>query len=124
MAITAKLSGAETLTAVMEERESLSGKVKGPFSGGGVSIRLTEVTILASAWEGTESPWSQVVSVAGATKNSLVDLQPSVEQLTIFHEKDLAFVTENDDGVITVYAVGDKPMADYTIQATVTEVVA
>ena len=123
MAITAKLSGAETLTATMEERETLSGKVKGPF-GGGASTRLTEVTILASAWSGTESPWAQVVSVAGATKNSLVDLQPSVEQLTIFHEKDLAFVTENDDGVITVYAVGDKPMADYTIQATITEVVA
>lgn len=85
---------------------------------------MTELTILASAWVGEASPYSQVVTVAGVTENSMVDLQPSVEQLAIWHEKDLAFVTENDGGVVTVYAIGDKPANDYTIQATVTEVVA
>jgi hypothetical protein len=51
-----------------------------------------------------------------------VDLTPSVEQLTIFHDKDLAFVTENEDGTVTVYAIGQKPENDYTIQATIKEV--
>jgi hypothetical protein len=49
-------------------------------------------------------------------------LTPSAEQLAIFHEKDLAFVTENVDGVVTIYAIGDKPLNDYVIQATLTEV--
>lgn len=83
---------------------------------------LTEVTLLGSAWVGEESPYSQVVAIDGVTERSMVDLQPSVEQLSIFHQKDLAFVTENEGGVVTVYAIGDKPTADYTIQAVVTEV--
>lgn len=87
-----------------------------------VSSRIAYISLPASKWQGSESPYSQVVSVPGATKNSQVDLTPSAEQLSIFHNKDLAFVTENNNGVITVYAIGQKPMNDYTIQATLTEV--
>ena len=86
------------------------------------AARIAEVTIKSSAWVGSASPYSQVVTVPGATANSQVDLTPSVEQLAIFHQKDLAFVTENDNGVVTVYAIGDKPTNDYTIQVTITEV--
>jgi hypothetical protein len=63
-----------------------------------------------------------VVSIEGVTATSKVDLTPSVEQLDIFHEKDIAFTTENDGGVVTVFAVGDRPTNNYTIQAIVTEV--
>ena len=84
--------------------------------------RISEVTLLASAWVGDGSKYSQVVNVEGVTKNSQVDLTPSVEQLAIFYEKDLTFVTENDGGVVTVYAIGQKPQNDYTIQVTMTEV--
>ncbi len=86
------------------------------------AARIAEVTIKASAWVGSASPYSQVVTIAGTTANSQVDLTPSVAQLAIFHQKDLAFVTENDDGVVTVYAIGDKPTNDYTMQVTITEV--
>lgn len=86
------------------------------------SARIGNVTILASAWVGADSPYSQVVTVEGATENSQVDLTPSVEQLAIFHEKDLAFVTENEGGIVTVYAIGQKPENDYNIQVTITEV--
>lgn len=86
------------------------------------SARIGNVTIFADKWVGAVSPYSQVVTVEGATERSQVDLTPSVEQLAIFHQKDLAFVTENEDGVVTVYAIGEKPMNDYTIQVTITEV--
>ena len=67
-------------------------------------------------------PYSQVISLDDVTPTSKVDLLPSAEQLAVFHEKDLAFVTENEDGVVTVYAIGDKPLLDYTMQAQITEV--
>lgn len=86
------------------------------------ATRLAEIPLPAASWVGTASPYHQVVAIQGITPTSKVDLQPSVEQLAIFHQKDLAFVTENEDGVVTVYAIGDKPLADYTIQATITEV--
>lgn len=86
------------------------------------SGRIGEVTLLASAWVGDTYPYSQVVDIPGVTENSQVDLTPSVEQLAIFHQKSLGFVAENDDGVVTVYAIGDKPQNDYTMQVTITEV--
>lgn len=91
-------------------------------TGGGSAVRVAEVELIAANWVGDASPYSQVVNVPGATANSQVDLTPDVEQLSIFHNKDLAFVTVNEDGAVTVYAIGQKPQNDYTIQVTITEV--
>lgn len=90
-------------------------------SGGG-SARIGNVLLTANGWIGAKSPYSQVVSIDGITENSQVDLTPSVQQLSIFYEKDLGFVTENVGGVVTVYAIGQKPTNDYNIQVTITEV--
>ncbi len=98
----------------MEEGIAAASKV--------ATVRLTNVTLLASAWVGSDNLHSQVVAIPGITFYSKVDLLPSVEQLAIFHNKDVAFVTENEDGVVTVYAIGDKPLLDYTMQAQITEV--
>lgn len=69
--------------------------------------------------------YGQVVNVnnAAITPQSKVDLQVTSEQMVIFYEKDIAFVTENDGGVITVYSVGSIPENDYKVQVIVTEVV-
>lgn len=88
----------------------------------GSKLTIGVVELIADKWVGDKSPYSQVVEVNGATPYSQVDLTPSVEQLAIFHDKDLAFVTENEDGVVTVYAIGDKPSNDYTMQVTIKEV--
>ena len=84
---------------------------------------VNSVTLYAANWVGDASPYTQVVNIAGITQCSKVDLQPSTEQLAIFHEKELAFVTENEDGIVTVSCIGQKPMFDYTMQVTITEVV-
>lgn len=85
------------------------------------------VTIYADKWvqKADGSMWYQVVQVNNATITpySKVDLQLSAEQVAIFYEKDLAFVTENEGGVVTVYCIGRLPENTYTIQATVSEVV-
>ena len=85
-------------------------------------VRIVEIELLASNWVGEDSPYSQVVNIEGITEYSQVNLRPSIEQLAVFYDKDLAFVTENEDGVVTCYALGDKPANDYTIQASITEV--
>ena len=87
------------------------------------TAKIGEVTLLANAWIGEASPFAQVVDIVGVTENSQVDLTPSVEQLVVFYEKDLTLVTENENGIVTVYAIGQKPTNDYTIQVTITEVV-
>ena len=93
----------------------------------------TTITLLASEWqpvldnttgEPITNRYYQPVTVKNAiiTQNSKVDLQPSPEQLAIFHEKDIAFTAINNGGYVRVCVVGQEPTQDYTIQATVTEV--
>jgi hypothetical protein len=85
------------------------------------------IKLYADRWvqSKNEQRWHQevVVSNATITKYSKIDLQLSAEQIMIFYEKDLAFVTENDGGKVTVYCIGQVPENDYVIQATVSEVV-
>ena len=88
----------------------------------GTVARVSEVALPAANWVGEGHLYYQVISIDGVTEYSQVDLTPSVEQLVIFYEKDLTFVTENDGGVVTVYAIGQKPENDYAIQVTITEV--
>lgn len=88
----------------------------------GASVKIGVVHLLAAAWVGSDNLYSQVVSIKGVTNRSQVDITPDAELLTTFHEKDLALVAENEDGIVTVYAIGQKPVNDYTIQVTITEV--
>lgn len=87
------------------------------------ATKKTTITLLASEWVGSGTLYSQIVNVDGISANSQVNLTPGVEQLSIFYEKDLTFITENDGGVLTVYVIGQKPQNDYVIQADIVEVV-
>lgn len=89
----------------------------------GSTTQISSVTLAASKWVGTASPYSQVVTIPGTTKNSKIDLNPTVTQLSDFHDKDISFVVGNNNGTITVYCIGQKPTKDYTMQVTITEVV-
>jgi hypothetical protein len=81
------------------------------------------ITLNASAWTGSNDRYSQVVSVPGVTSKSQVNLIPSVEQVEIFYEKNITFVTKNESGEITVYVIGQKPENNYTMSANIVEVV-
>lgn len=93
-----------------------------PGGDGGLATRLVNLTLPSSEWTGADHLYSQVVTIPGITKYTKVDLLPSVEQLAIFFNKNISFVTENENGIVTVYAIGDKPLMDYTMQAQITEV--
>ena len=72
-----------------------------------------------------ENRYYQPVTVTNAivTKNSKIDLQPTPEQLAVFYMKDITLTAINAGGNVRVCVVGQKPTQEYTIQATVTEVV-
>ena len=63
-----------------------------------------------------------MVSIPGITENSQVNLTPTVTQMATFYEKDISFTTLNEDGVVTVYVIGQKPANDYVIPASIVEV--
>ena len=100
------------------------GNAIGGFSPLKLNSKIAYVDLPSAGWQVDEKTgaYYQVVTIEGVTEYSQVDLTPSIEQLAIFYEKDLGFVTENDNGIVTVYALGQKPANDYNIQVTITEV--
>lgn len=105
------------------EGGSFTVKMEGPFGNAGSSVLVTEINAPVENWKGAVSPFSQVVNVDRTSANSKVDIQLSMEQLELLRDQEIAFTTENDGGVVTLFAIGDKPLADITFQATLTEVV-
>lgn len=106
----------------LEVQEAIRNALNPNFGQNKVAAKIGQVTLLSESWVGENNLYSQIVSVEGVTENSQVDLTPDVQQLVVFYEKDITFVTENDGGVVTVYVIGQKPQNDYTIQVTITEV--
>ena len=88
----------------------------------------TTISLYGANWNSTDSEdiYMQEITdqlVGKITEYSKIDLQPTPEQLKMFHEKDVTFTTVNEDGRIFVYAIGIKPVQDYSdIQITITEV--
>lgn len=85
---------------------------------------VTSVNLLASNWQGSSAPYSQVVAINGVTPNSMVNLQPTPEQLVVWQDEGWAFVAVNDNGIIYVYVSGGKPEEDIVVQAKIQEVTA
>lgn len=101
----------------------ISVQVGGPYGDAGSKVKLTEISLPVAGWKGAISPYSQVVAVDGISVNSMVNLQLTADQLEQFRDQVFALTAENDGGVVTVYAIGDKPASDAVVQATIVEVI-
>lgn len=106
------------------EGGGITVQMAGPYGGSAGSSKITEIAMTAARWKGAESPYSMIVTVEGVSQRSKVDLWPTKEQWDILETIGTGLCAVNEDGVITVYAIGNKPTDDMTIQATITEVTA
>lgn len=80
------------------------------------------ITLSAASWTGND-PYTQAISIAGVTAQSKVDLQPDATVLAAMMDAGVnAMYVENNNGVLTAYALGAAPTTDLTVQATITEV--
>jgi hypothetical protein len=84
--------------------------------------RIATITLDAGSWTGGSNPWSQVVEIPSVSVNSKIDLQPTAQQIVALQNADIALMAENNNGIVTVYALGGKPTVDYTMQVLLTEV--
>lgn len=86
-------------------------------------ILKVNITLSASAWAEGDEGYTQTVSVAGGTANTLIALQPTVSQILALQGDGVAaLMVDNDSGTFIARAVAAAPSADMTIQCTLTEV--
>ena len=92
--------------------------------GAAPAIKTATVTLPVASWTGSASPYSQTVTINGATANSRIDINPDATVMNGAMEGGYGLVFGNNAGTITAYAVGDKPTAAITVQVSITEVTA
>jgi len=81
---------------------------------------------LGTTWTGEASPYTQTVTVLGAsvTANSKIDLLPTAAQITSLIDGGVTgLVIENNAGTLTAYALGEAPQAEMTVLCTVEETI-
>ena len=77
--------------------------------------RIVSIT-LTTNWSGSSSPYTQTVTISGITTNSKVDLQPDAVVIQqMIDDGIVAMNIVNNNGVLTAYAVGEKPTVEMIV---------
>lgn len=84
--------------------------------------RLATISLPAANWTGDAQPYSQAVVIDSVATNSKIDLQPTAHQIVDLQAEEIVLMAENNNGVVTVYAIGGIPSFDMTMQVLITEV--
>ena len=83
--------------------------------------KVTTIT-LTSNWVGDSGPYYQDIALSCVTETSIVDLQPTPEQLNSWQDDGIAFTTLSGNGTVRVYVAGGKPSSAISVQVRVQEV--
>ena len=84
--------------------------------------KVTTVT-MSTTWNTDGGRYYQNIPLTCVTANSIVNLQPTQEQIYEWTKNGLVLSTKSGDGYFTLYLSGTKPSEDVDIQVTVQEVV-
>lgn len=80
---------------------------------------MTHAVLSASNWVG-DGPYTQTIILDNIAINNKVDIQADIN--TIVAMNGYCLCACNDNGVVTVYAIGEKPEVDLNIQIVITAV--
>ena len=81
---------------------------------------VTNAVLNAANWSGS-GPYTQSV-IMDVAANNKVDIQADVKNLGIVMSNGYSLCVGNDNGAVTVYAVGKRPDININVQFTITAV--
>lgn len=84
--------------------------------------KIYSITIPYASWSGS-GPYTQILTVLNATANSKIDMQADATTIDTIIKGGYCIAIKNDNGVITAYAVGQRPVTNLTLQLIITEVI-
>lgn len=88
-------------------------------------VHRASITVPYASWTGAD-PYTQTVTISGATitANTKVDIQTNATALAqLLDDGVTALFIENNNGALTLYAIGAATTADITVQVTYYETV-
>ena len=110
------------------------GIIPGPGGTvGGTEKRLINITFPANGWldatgwmdndwSGEDEVYVQPFYIFGLTERSQVNIALDVGQYQELSSAGIALITENNNGNVSIYAIGSRPSKDYSMQLVIEEV--
>lgn len=99
---------------------NFTAQFTGPYSSQ-AGAKVVNITLPQRNWKEAVSPYTQKITVAGVSANSVVNLAADAETLNMLTKSRCVVYLENDGGTIQAVAVGGKPTGDLTVQALIQE---
>lgn len=85
------------------------------------NTKIINITIPATSWVGT-GPYSQTLDIKSATASTKLDIQADADTMATILSKGYCMSIKNDNGEITIHAIGTKPTVDLNVQLLAMEV--
>lgn len=82
----------------------------------------TTVVLQSSLWSNSGSPYTQTLDVEHVTANSCVNICPSYTNISAAINEKYTLAVVNNNGIVTFYAIGNKPVSNISLQVQVAEV--
>lgn len=109
------------LSGINETKKETSSAVIKKEPAANASDVIRSVTLSTAGWVGSSSPYIQSVVIAGVDGNSKIELLPNKEVVMQLFSAGVAMGVENNGGNVVVYALGNKPSADITLQVAISK---
>lgn len=81
---------------------------------------MMHATLHAANW-GAAIPYSQNITLKDIASNNKIDIQADAYTLNTINGK-YSLCVSNNNGIVTVYAIGEKPTVDLDVQLVITAV--
>lgn len=114
-----------TVGEELQDKASTSDLATLQTTVGGITPHKASLTIAYASWSGSD-PYTQTITISGATitSNTKVDIQADSTALTqLVSDGVTAMFIENNNGTLTLYAIGAATTANITVQVTYYETV-
>ena len=82
-----------------------------------IVVKHINIELPSVNWSGDEAPYSQRFVIPNVTANSKIDMQLTPKQLMWAVNTQTYFTIGNEDGVVVIYAIGNKPIEDFIVDS-------
>lgn len=82
----------------------------------------TVVELTAALWSNEASPYTMTLDVPYVTSESCVNICPSYDNIAAGISEGYTLAVVNNNGIVTFYAIGNKPVSNISLQVQISEV--
>ena len=105
-----------SITGIANRVTSIEGKTNQNYN------RIVSVTLASGSWASASGYYTQEITLTDTTNNTKADINPDITVMNqMMNDSVTGMYVANDNSIFTVYAIGNAPTANITVQLVLNE---